>query len=93
MQRPAITFFLFATIIAPLWAVACDFVLPRQTTASSPHGVQREIAQTNRQGGLPNLGEVTPTLFRDSQPTKERFEQLAKMRIAIVVDLRGESQG
>jgi tyrosine-protein phosphatase SIW14 len=32
---------------------------------------------------------VTPTLYRGSQPTKEGFEQLAKMHIAIVVDLRG----
>jgi len=39
--------------------------------------------------GLPNLGEVTPTLYRGAQPTKEGFEELAKMHVAIVVDLRG----
>ena len=92
MQRATITFFLFA-IVALLWAVACDFALPRQTTASSPFGAQRKIARKLVVKGLPNLGEVTPTLFRGSQPTKEGFKQLAKMRIAIVVDLRGNRKG
>ena len=92
MQRATITFFLFA-IVALLWGVACDFALPGQTTASSPSGAQRKIARKLIVKGLPNLGEVTPTLFRGSQPTKEGFKQLAKMRIAIVVDLRGDRKG
>lgn len=92
MQRTASALFLFA-IVAPLWAVLCDLALPRQTDASSPPGVQRKMARKLIVRGLPNLGEVTPTLYRGSQPTKKGFKQLAKMHIAIVVDLRGNRKG
>jgi protein tyrosine/serine phosphatase len=36
--------------------------------------------------GLPNFGEVTPTLYRGGQPSPDGFEKLAKMGINIVVD-------
>jgi hypothetical protein len=85
--RAAIAFFLFA-IVAPLCAIACDIALP-QTKASWSHGVQHKVGRKLIVKALPNLGEVTPTLYRGSQPTKEGFKQLAKMRIAIAVDLRG----
>jgi tyrosine-protein phosphatase SIW14 len=92
VQRTVSALFLFA-IVAPLWAVLCDLALPRQTDASSPPGVQRKMARKLIVRGLPNLGEVTPTLYRGSQPTKKGFKQLAKMHIAIVVDLRGNRKG
>lgn len=38
--------------------------------------------------GLPNLGQVTPTLYRGGQPTMEGLETLAKMGVGVVVDLR-----
>jgi tyrosine-protein phosphatase SIW14 len=41
-------------------------------------------------GGVPNSGEVTPTLFRGAQPEPEGFNSLAKHGIAVVVDLRFE---
>lgn len=90
MQRTAIAFFLFA-IVAPLCASdsTCDIALPLQTMPSRPASVPHEFARRLTVAGVPNLGEVTPTLYRGSQPTKEGFERLAKMRIAIVVDLRG----
>jgi tyrosine-protein phosphatase SIW14 len=40
--------------------------------------------------GVRNSGEVTPTLFRGAQPTREGFMSLAKNGIEIVVDLRFE---
>ena len=92
MQRAVIAFFSL-TIIAPLCATPCDIALPRQTSASSPYSVPHEFARRRTVKGIPNLGEVTPTLYRGSQPTKEGFEQLAKIRIAIVVDLRGNRKG
>src|SRR5579863_8399085 len=36
--------------------------------------------------GIPNFGEVTPTLYRGAQPSPEGFEKLARMGINIVVD-------
>jgi protein tyrosine phosphatase (PTP) superfamily phosphohydrolase (DUF442 family) len=41
--------------------------------------------------GVPNFGQVTPSIFRGAQPTDEGFGALAKMGIGIVVDLRGDS--
>jgi len=39
--------------------------------------------------GVADFAEVTPTLYRGSQPTHEGFKELAKMGIKIVVDVRG----
>jgi len=39
--------------------------------------------------GVPNFGEVTPTLFRGAQPSHEGFEALAKRGVDIIVDARG----
>ncbi len=36
--------------------------------------------------GVPNFGEVAPTLYRGGQPSAEGFETLAHMGIAIIVD-------
>lgn len=38
--------------------------------------------------GLPNLGQVTPTLFRGGQPKKEGYAELKAMGIELVVNLR-----
>jgi Tyrosine phosphatase family len=38
---------------------------------------------------IPHFAEVTPTLYRGAQPTEAGFEELAKMGVQIVVDLRG----
>jgi tyrosine-protein phosphatase SIW14 len=42
--------------------------------------------------GVPRFGEVTPTLYRGGQPSKEGFDNLAGMGINIVVDLRGSRE-
>ena len=41
--------------------------------------------------GVGDFAEVTPTLYRGSQPTHEGFTELAKMGIKIVVDVAGPS--
>jgi len=38
--------------------------------------------------GLPNFGEVTPSLYRGGQPGVDGFESLRKMGVEIVVDMR-----
>lgn len=42
--------------------------------------------------GLPNFGEVTPTLYRGAQPSPQGFEQLRRMGISIVIDAREGSR-
>jgi tyrosine-protein phosphatase SIW14 len=38
--------------------------------------------------GIGNFGEVTPELYRGAQPNRVGYQELADMRVAIVVDLR-----
>ncbi|HEV2206274.1 MAG TPA: tyrosine-protein phosphatase, partial [Candidatus Acidoferrales bacterium] len=81
-------------------AAAALCLAPVSTTAASNHpdaksaGVPHAIAEKISVPGVSNFGEVTPTLFRGAQPTERGFENLSKMGIAIVVDLRegGEVQ-
>ena len=57
---------------------------------SPPSSVQPSsvIGRKISQKGLPNLGQVTPTLYRGALPTAQGIETLQKMGIDIVVDLR-----
>ncbi len=57
-------------------------------SASHPHSA-RPIGQKRKIKGLPNFGEVTPTLFRGAQPTHQGFKALRKTGVEIVVDTRG----
>jgi tyrosine-protein phosphatase SIW14 len=59
-------------------------------SADVPHAIAEHISVP----GVSNFGEVTPTLYRGAQPTERGFENLSKMGVAIVVDLRegGEVQ-
>ena len=56
-----------------------------QASEEIPHST---IARRITQKGLPNLGEVTPALYRGAQPTAEGIETLQKMGIDVVVDMR-----
>ena len=42
--------------------------------------------------GLPNGGKITDALFRGAQPHTEGIEQLKKLGITTIVDLRGENR-
>jgi protein tyrosine phosphatase (PTP) superfamily phosphohydrolase (DUF442 family) len=41
--------------------------------------------------GVPNLFQITPTLYRSAQPTRQGFQTLARMGIRTVINLRGGS--
>lgn len=47
---------------------------------------QHTMGEHLKAKGIPNFGQVTPTLFRGGQPSPEGFETLAHMGIAVVVD-------
>ena len=59
---------------------------------SPPSATKHTIARKVTLQGVPRFGEVTPTLYRGAQPTREGFSNLAKFGINIVVDLRGSRQ-
>lgn len=89
LKRP----YRFSIEIVALLCAVCVTSPTMLASASSSHAHGRHrIARRLTVNGLPNLGEVTPTLYRGAQPTKEGFEQLAKMHVAIVVDLRGNRE-
>jgi tyrosine-protein phosphatase SIW14 len=58
-------------------------------TRSSPSAAKHNLASKLTLPGVARFGEVTSTLYRGAQPTKEGFSNLAQMGINIVVDLRG----
>jgi hypothetical protein len=56
--------------------------IPTSKGSASRH----TIGQHLKSKGIPNFGQVTPTLYRGGQPSAKGFETLARMGIAIVVD-------
>ena len=58
------------------------------TAYPPPPGAHSPTAKLKLQG-VQQFGEVTRTLYRGAQPTKEGFANLRKLGINIVVDLRG----
>ena len=59
----------------------------QQAPSQSKYPASRHtVGQHLKAKGVPNFGEVTPTLYRGGQPTAEGFENLAHMGISIVVD-------
>ena len=61
--------------------------------ASTPAPPERKFAQRLSVSGLPNLGEISPNLFRGAQPSREGLSELAKMGITVVIDLKGDRDG
>ncbi len=66
------------------------FSIAHGTTNSSAERVPADRATARKLTieGAPNLGEVSPTLYRGAQPTQQGFQKLADMGITVVVDLR-----
>jgi tyrosine-protein phosphatase SIW14 len=78
-------------------AIACSslfsLALAQQTSPPSQPSETHATARKLKVAGLPNLGQVTPALYRGAQPTTKGFENLAKMGVNIVVDLRDGPEG
>jgi len=60
--------------------------------SAAPSKGEHPIARKVAVPGIPRFGEVTPTLYRGGQPTREGFSKLAEMGVNIVVDLRGSRE-
>jgi protein tyrosine/serine phosphatase len=62
---------------------------PRQenTTNSSP--AKHSMGTPRKVPGIPNFAEVTPRLYRGGQPDLRGIDALEKIKINIVIDMRG----
>ena len=60
-------------------------------SADSPPVLRSAYAEKLKLTGLPNAGKVNDSLFRGAQPHSEGIEELKKLGITTVVDLRGEN--
>jgi protein tyrosine phosphatase (PTP) superfamily phosphohydrolase (DUF442 family) len=60
---------------------------PKPAIAAMEHVFAQKLSMQ----GVPNFGQVSPTLFRGAQPSDDGFDALAKLGVGIVVDLRGDS--
>jgi hypothetical protein len=63
----------------------------RQSAAPSPH--QYALAEKMAVFGIKDFGEVNEYLYRGAQPKEEGIEELKKLGIDTIVDLRGERHG
>jgi tyrosine-protein phosphatase SIW14 len=88
-------------MVALLGAMACAARHAQQSVnttvpAANPRysdDAKHSIPPKSTLRGVSNFGEVSTTLYRGAQPTSEGFDNLAKMGVNIVVDLRGSREG
>jgi tyrosine-protein phosphatase SIW14 len=73
-------FFSFASPAVPFWQSS---VLP---AVSSPI-----VAKKISVPGIPNAGKISDSLFRGSQPDVSQLDELKKLGVTTIVDLREES--
>jgi tyrosine-protein phosphatase SIW14 len=88
----ALTFRNLRLLAVPLLlAIAmCTGEEPPHQGDSSTSPPARPFGQKRKIKGVEHFGEVTPTLFRGAQPSREGFEGLARMGTDIVVDASGD---
>jgi protein tyrosine phosphatase (PTP) superfamily phosphohydrolase (DUF442 family) len=77
----------FLVSVALLFAVtaAADGAAP-QTNQGAKSPTARAIGRKLQEKGVPNFGEVTPTLYRGGLPSDKGFKALARMGVNLVVD-------
>jgi tyrosine-protein phosphatase SIW14 len=62
---------------------------PRPEAGTPSSETKHAVGTRLKLRGVANFGEVSPTLYRGAQPTKEGFANLHRLGVNIVVDLRG----
>ena len=81
-------FLLRALFVLSLYAVP---QLSAQTEKNSAPVISAPaLGEKLKISGLPNGGKISDSLFRGAQPRAEGFDQLKKLGITVIVDLRGE---
>jgi len=62
-----------------------------KSTVCTTGTIAAQLAQRVELPGVPNFGEVTGTLYRGGQPSKDGFDELKKLGVHIVVNLRDDN--
>jgi tyrosine-protein phosphatase SIW14 len=91
MYRRTVALFYNLAISVVLLSTMCATSYAPQTAGPNA-SANRSFGHRLTLKGVPNAGEVTPTLYRGGQPSAQGFEALARMGIDIVVDLRGSRE-
>jgi tyrosine-protein phosphatase SIW14 len=82
---------LFTALVLVALSTSCGSPASAQSGTAPPAKVVRSgYGEKLKLPGLPNGGKVNEVLFRGAQPRLEGFEQLKKLGITTIVDLRGE---
>ena len=76
----------FFAVCSVLAFAASVQVLPAQVRGHSASAAKVAIAKPLRLEGVPKFAEVSPTLYRGGQPSREGFANLARFGINIIVD-------
>lgn len=91
--RAACAVLLAATLACP---ASSPQEAPKSEQSKAEEKVERkeahEEAKIIKVPGVKGFAQITPTLYRGEQPTQEGFENLSKMGIQIIVDLRLHSK-
>jgi tyrosine-protein phosphatase SIW14 len=86
---PARDYFLLSVLLVIPLSIAISASAQTKhvdVTSSKLSVAHHAMGQHLKAKGIPNFGQVTPTLYRGGQPSAEGFENLAHMGINIVVD-------
>lgn len=76
----------FLVVCAILTFAACTQATPAQVCGGSAIAAKAAIAKHLRLEGVPKFAEVSPTLYRGGQPSRQGFANLARFGIKIIVD-------
>jgi tyrosine-protein phosphatase SIW14 len=83
----------------PPLAAATIFLLPTHLNAQekvqpiTPAVMSSAYGEKLKIDGVPNPGKINEGLYRGAQPNAQGFEELKKLGITMVIDLRGEDRG
>lgn len=77
-------------LLRPLFLTACLALTSGPTAAAEPAAAPRPTtwAKPVTLAGVPNLHQVSPTLYRSAQPTRDGMAALEKLGVRTVVNLR-----
>jgi tyrosine-protein phosphatase SIW14 len=76
------------TLSLALLVVALTTGVPAQKPQHASPPTQQQMGSRKHYVGLPNFGQVTPTLFRGGQPGVDGIESLKKIGVSMVIDMR-----
>ena len=82
-----LTYLLLVLLASPSGSVHAQ----SSASATSTPLLRSGYGEKLKLAGLPNGGKITEALFRGAQPGTEGIEQLKKLGITTIVDLRGEN--